>query len=221
VLVAGGRGGYINCEIEMSAEMYEPANNTWHQVAPMSIGRSDFALAVLADGTVMAAGGEGCVGSYPWPLPTSDVWDPANDAWFPGPFGAPGAGYSVARLASGVLAAGGHAVDDEGSQSWDIVNAAFLYTMNNFTCDTYVGCVQSPEGGIATLDECQSFCQPELFTCVVGECVPTGNSTGVLQAECEASCTLPPYVCNAGECVPSSSGIPFPLCKANCGHEDV
>jgi hypothetical protein len=40
-----------------SAELYDPASDTWSAVPPMPEARSDGAVAVLKDGSVLLAGG--------------------------------------------------------------------------------------------------------------------------------------------------------------------
>jgi hypothetical protein len=64
VLVAGGSGVTPNgssigsdAATGASAELYDPASDTWSAVPPMPEARSDGAVAVLKDGSVLLAGG--------------------------------------------------------------------------------------------------------------------------------------------------------------------
>jgi N-acetylneuraminic acid mutarotase len=69
-----------------SAEEYDPTANTWTTLAPMQQPRTEQAAALLPDGSVLVAGGEGEMLS-PGPLTISDAlhntetYDPATNAW--------------------------------------------------------------------------------------------------------------------------------------------
>src|SRR5258708_20994627 len=75
VLVAGGENGNF---IYKSAELYDPATDTWTAAAPMPRVRTQFLMAALPDGTVIALGGledRGAVSR------TSIIYDPRTDTW--------------------------------------------------------------------------------------------------------------------------------------------
>src|SRR4051794_40640777 len=91
VLVAGGyaptadpaspASGYTR-----TAEIYDPASNTWTQSASMSTGRFQPTMTVLDDGRVLVAGGYGDIDTPDGvraavPLASAEVYDPASDAW--------------------------------------------------------------------------------------------------------------------------------------------
>src|SRR5262249_55280848 len=77
VLVTGGSGPFGTLS---SAEIFDPALNSWSSVPSMTMSRarSLHALAVLPDGRVIAVGGgSGCCEI----LRTSEIFDPASNSW--------------------------------------------------------------------------------------------------------------------------------------------
>ncbi len=82
VLVAGGntladtRSGPLGVATT-SAEVYEPTTATWSAAGSMGTGRVGHTLTLLADGTVLAAGGSTRAG----PLASAEVYDPRTDTW--------------------------------------------------------------------------------------------------------------------------------------------
>ena len=79
VLVAGGENGSF---IYKSAEIYDPATNTWTAAAPMPRVRTQFLMTTLPDGMVLALGGLEDRGV---PSRTSIIYDPGTDTWREGP----------------------------------------------------------------------------------------------------------------------------------------
>jgi hypothetical protein len=79
VLVAGGEDGSF---IYRSAELYDPATDTWTLAAPMPRVRTQFLMTRLPDGTVLALGGLEERGA---PSRTSAIYDPRTDTWREGP----------------------------------------------------------------------------------------------------------------------------------------
>jgi hypothetical protein len=79
VLVAGGWSYTTDFDPSLStAEIYDPAANSWTATGSMSTGRARFALVTLADGRLLAAGG---VGPTYRMLATAELWDPASGGW--------------------------------------------------------------------------------------------------------------------------------------------
>ncbi len=79
VLVAGGWSYTTDYDPSLStAEIYDPASNSWTASGSMSTGRARFALVTLADGRLLAAGG---VGPTYRMLATAELWDPATGGW--------------------------------------------------------------------------------------------------------------------------------------------
>ena len=62
---------------ENTVELYDPANNTWTDRAPLLTGRQFHTATVLASGMVLVAGGYGATGF----LAGVETYDPASDAW--------------------------------------------------------------------------------------------------------------------------------------------
>lgn len=69
VLIAGGLSCWGNLWRYMeTTEIFDPATNNFAHGKPMAAQRGDFALAMLRDGRVLAAGGDSWVyGTPPWP----------------------------------------------------------------------------------------------------------------------------------------------------------
>jgi N-acetylneuraminic acid mutarotase len=80
VLVAGGAGSNANATLLADADIYDPITNSWHQAHPMSIARVYFAAGLLADGSVIVAGGLGPDFGI---LQTAELYDSQHDLWAP------------------------------------------------------------------------------------------------------------------------------------------
>jgi N-acetylneuraminic acid mutarotase len=85
VLVAGGIRGSIPSETLASAEIYDPAANTWSEAAPMVDSRSRHTATLLGDGRVLVVGGfsvkigeRGLVVGQPT---DAEVYDPLTNRW--------------------------------------------------------------------------------------------------------------------------------------------
>ncbi|HSH58195.1 MAG TPA: kelch repeat-containing protein, partial [Acidimicrobiales bacterium] len=79
VLVAGGTSGSGAFD---SAELYDPATNTWSATGSMSTARIQFTATQLADGRVLAAGGDGPGGNQAVEA-SAELYDPATGTWSP------------------------------------------------------------------------------------------------------------------------------------------
>jgi N-acetylneuraminic acid mutarotase len=84
VLVAGGSGdvesaGGVSGAVALkSAEIYDPANNSWTDVPEMSAARSQATATLLDSGKVLVAGGyDNATGE----LTSAELFDPSNDDW--------------------------------------------------------------------------------------------------------------------------------------------
>lgn len=85
VLVSGGIKGSIPSETLASAEIYDPAANSWSVAAPMVDSRSRHTATVLGDGRVLAVGGfsvsigeRGLVVGQPT---DAEIYDPLTNKW--------------------------------------------------------------------------------------------------------------------------------------------
>jgi N-acetylneuraminic acid mutarotase len=77
VLVVGGRGGDTG-DIDLDvAERFAPTGQGWTTVAPISLGRSQHAAALLDDGTLLVAGGIGFFA----PGNSVETFDPTSGTW--------------------------------------------------------------------------------------------------------------------------------------------
>jgi hypothetical protein len=101
VLVAGGRGaGHL-----ASAEIYDPATNTWQPTGSMAQARTAYTATLLPDGRVLVTGGDYNANT----TATAEVYDPATGTWqAAGPMPRPRSSHTATLLANGqVLVAGG------------------------------------------------------------------------------------------------------------------
>ncbi|MEA3377753.1 MAG: PKD domain-containing protein, partial [Chloroflexota bacterium] len=74
VLVAGGASGEIP---RASAELYDPATETWSPTGGLNTARYDHTATRLPDGTVLVVAGAGPDG----PLASAELYDPATGVW--------------------------------------------------------------------------------------------------------------------------------------------
>lgn len=105
VLAAGGYLPGLNGP-GSTAEIYDPASNTWSYVASMAHPRAVQTATLLPNGRVLIAGG---VDSGPAPLASAEIYDPIANSWSTaGSMNCGRAGYTATLLPSGkVLVAGG------------------------------------------------------------------------------------------------------------------
>ena len=62
-------------------EAYDPATETWTELAPMTEKRANHTATTLLDGRVLVVGGGKTDGPY---LKVTELYDPATDSWTPG-----------------------------------------------------------------------------------------------------------------------------------------
>ena len=111
VLVAAGvvnvsSGGYFT-----SAELFDPATNTWSAAGSLAVGRGFHTATLLANGRVLVTGGLGANPGSPAPqrLASAELFDPATNTWsMVGSLAEARAHHTATLLADGrVLVAGG------------------------------------------------------------------------------------------------------------------
>ncbi len=115
-------GGYADNGLLSSAELYDPAADTWSPAAPMLAERADHSATLLKNGKVLIASGSDMSG---------EVYDPATGSWSAtGPMSDMHGGPAAALLANGkVLVAGG--------MNWDgSTNTAELFNPADNTWST-------------------------------------------------------------------------------------
>ena len=103
VLVAGGS----NAAYLASAELYDPATNTWSSGGTLGTARNQHTATLLPSGKVLVAGGRTTGGGY---IASAELYDPVANSWSPaGTLTTARGVHSATLLASGkVLVAGGY-----------------------------------------------------------------------------------------------------------------
>jgi hypothetical protein len=120
VLVVGGGGaGSI---APASADLYDPATNTWSAAGSLSIGRSQPTATLLLSGKVLVAGGNDTTEAGAG-LASAELYDPATNTWSAaGSLAHARSQYTATLLSSGkVLVAGGDVTAelyDPGMNTW-------------------------------------------------------------------------------------------------------
>jgi N-acetylneuraminic acid mutarotase len=102
VLVAGGLGA----DPYSTAELYDPATETWTETGDMHSGRYDHAAMLMPNGQVMIVGGSSISGYATMPM---EFYDPASGTWTSASgLNPPRTLFTVTMLPNGkVLVAGG------------------------------------------------------------------------------------------------------------------
>jgi hypothetical protein len=99
-----------------SCDLWTSATNTWSSAASMVHPRMEFGMAVLVDGTVVAAGGIPQMKSknndVVVPMNSTEVYDVATDTWRAGPpMPAPRSNFPLVALSDGsAMAIGGYVI---------------------------------------------------------------------------------------------------------------
>ncbi len=116
VLVAGGGTLSITSPADYlaSAELYDPASNTWRAAGEMSVPRANHTATLLANGRILVAGGLNSVGRG---IAGAEIYDPTNNRWSTaGVMREARYHHTATILPSGkVLVAGGHQLTGDGS----------------------------------------------------------------------------------------------------------
>jgi hypothetical protein len=120
VLLAGGnRDPLISDGFLASAELYDPATETFTPVGDMSTPRFEHTATLLQDGMVLVAGGQtgAPTGSFGLYTAGADLYDPAVGVFTPvGNMGVPRYGHTAVQLGDGkVLVVGGSFTTSSGT----------------------------------------------------------------------------------------------------------
>ncbi|MGI9118541.1 MAG: Kelch repeat-containing protein [Acidimicrobiales bacterium] len=154
VLVAGGSalesteaaGGGQTIRTEASTEIFDPATGSWASAGSMASPRFEHSATLLADGRVLIVGGLGPVGEGGeiGPLSSTEIYDPAANAFVTSTDLAEGRANHAATLLSGdsVLVSGG-----AGGENGDISLASAEVFDTRAATWTTVAPLQSPRTG--------------------------------------------------------------------------
>jgi|SRR5271166_6334256 len=118
VLIVGGRRtGEFNAGVLVSsAELYDPASNTWSSAGALVTARTAHTASLLLSGKVLIAGGSGDLG-----LARTELYDPSSNIWSSaGKLAEERDGHTATVLASGkVLIAGGTGMFSSNAELYD------------------------------------------------------------------------------------------------------
>ena len=112
-----------------AAEIYDPATDSWTRTDPMIEFRASHTLTLLADGRVLAAGGQDPRASDYVLYATTEIYDPATNAWTAGPgISEPRMSHSATLLpdGGGVFVAGGIGVHPANGEIYPLNGAEVL-----------------------------------------------------------------------------------------------
>jgi hypothetical protein len=122
VLVAGGSGAAGGLA---STELYDPATNSWLPAGNLTTPRYAHTATLLGGQVIVAGGWWSPPAGNPTPLPTTEVYDPATNAWrLSGPLTTGRSSQTATLLPSGeVLVVGGIGVGNSPLSSAELYNA--------------------------------------------------------------------------------------------------
>lgn len=172
VLVTGGFSGEGQPALA-SAEVYDPARDTWTPVGDLAVGRGGHAAALLGDGRVVVAGGWVSSGTY---TQQTEIFDPVAGSFSRGP-DLPEAvdGLAAASLPDGsVLVVGGQSSPGAAtSQAVRIDAAGSLHRLRGLLHDRFKHALVSlPTGQVlavgGTDDDVRLLRSTELFDPTTG-----------------------------------------------------
>ncbi|WP_437501313.1 Kelch repeat-containing protein [Sorangium sp. So ce1099] len=198
VLVAGGADGYPPERPEhhlASAEVYDPATDTWTPVASMLWARMRHTATLLPDGRVLVAGGWDAASGK-----TAEIYDPASDTWTSaGEMATARRSPGAVLLADGRVLMAGNSLDspngalaaelyDPASDTWALGPALDVMINSHATALLDDGRVLIAGGGAGPAPVgYQKINHAWLYVpaqpasrgaCQAGACVPGGGGTG-------------------------------------------
>ncbi|WP_437294623.1 kelch repeat-containing protein [Sorangium sp. So ce426] len=107
-----------------SAEIYDPASDSWALTPPMSVGRTRHAATLLDGGSVLVTGGS--ASSESGPLAGAEIYDPAAGSWKNVPAMVAGRSAHTATLLPGgeVLVTGGNQESEVSAELYDLTGVS-------------------------------------------------------------------------------------------------
>ncbi|ACZ43662.1 Kelch repeat-containing protein [Thermobaculum terrenum ATCC BAA-798] len=152
--VFGGRtrnaDGSTPANILASAEVYDPATNTWAAIAPMPTARRTMVTGILK-GRIQVMGGE--ITSTGGAFPQNEEYDPATNTWLTlTPMLTPRHGAVAGTINNTIYVAGG---GPQGGAAFTNVNEAFAFNTINTNVDTSINA--GPTGIVANSSATFSF----------------------------------------------------------------
>lgn len=246
VLAVGGMSNENHLPYMTSAELYDPATNTWARVASPKRDRYGANAVTLANGSVLLAGGTANTPSNNGHA--TEVFDPESNSWADGAFLTTRRnGFGMVALHNGsVLAAGGYSgtvdlnsaeIYMPGANTWVIIESMFAKRPGCRAALLANGSVVVMGGYVskASGNRSEIYGGGSKFRCVDANvtaggarggymCVPA--TSGVDQGSCESSCgpdATPHFRCVKDQCVeiPGMSGTTKDACGEICGRDDV
>ncbi len=123
VLVAGGRTGEHDSATLASAELYDPATNTWSYTGGLNTARAFHTMTLLPNGKVLVTGGSDASDRL---ISSAELYDPATGKWTAAAAMGTGRASHTATLLPGgkVLVAGGSGLDVALSASAELYDPA-------------------------------------------------------------------------------------------------
>jgi hypothetical protein len=123
VLVAGGRTGEYDSGTLASAELYDPATNTWSYTGGLNTARAFHTMTLLPGGKVLVTGGSDASDGL---ISSAELYDPATGKWTTvAAMGTGRASHTATLLGNGkVLVAGGSGIDVALSASAELYDPA-------------------------------------------------------------------------------------------------
>ncbi len=159
-----------------SAEVYDPASNTWSAVAPMLAPRYGHAI-VLVGSKVLVLGG-----ADPNQLATAEIYDPALGTWTAtGSMSTVRGSTTAIVLQDGrVLVAGGSSIGTQlaSAEIYDPSTGSFTSTGALSTPRTHGGAVRLPDGRVLVAggyDNSDYLATAEIYDPATGTWSPTGS----------------------------------------------
>jgi N-acetylneuraminic acid mutarotase len=142
VLVIGGRAGSTPLQPLATAELYDPASNSWSLAGKMSVARTGHTATLLPGGQVLVTGGFAPSGGKT--LASAEIYDPLSNAWSPVASMTVGrAGHVAALLQSGSVLVVGGTIAASGSSS--ILASSEVFDLSGVTQ------APAPRSGVADL----------------------------------------------------------------------